>query len=54
MSYVLKQFDINLLYFDMQKDIDGVAAWILSVSDRLFFLLKLEESPMELTSQYKN
>lgn len=42
MSYVLKQFDINLLYFDMQKDIDGVAAWILSVSDENKSLLPLD------------
>ena len=26
MSYLLKQFDIDLLQFDMQKDIDGVSA----------------------------
>lgn len=32
MSYILKQYDTDLLRFDMQKDIDGVSAQILSVN----------------------
>ena len=31
MSYILKQYDTDLLHFDMQKDIDGVSVQILSV-----------------------
>lgn len=42
MSYILKQFDIDLLYFDMQKDIDGVSAQILSVNEEQKNLLPLD------------
>lgn len=42
MSYLLKQFDIDLLQFDMQKDIDGVSAQILSVNDKQKNLLPLD------------
>lgn len=33
MSYILKQYDTDVLRFDMQKDSDGVSAHILSVND---------------------
>lgn len=42
MSYILKHFDTNLLYFDMQKDIDGVSVQILSVNNEHKFLLPLD------------
>ncbi len=42
MSYILKHFDTNLLYFDMQKDIDGVSAQILSVNEKNRSLLPLD------------
>lgn len=42
MSYLLKQFDIDLLQFDMQKDIDGVSAQILSVNEKQKNLLPLD------------
>ena len=42
MSYILKHFDTNLLYFDMQKDIDGVSAQILSVNEKQKNLLPLD------------
>ena len=42
MSYILKQFDAELLRFDMQKDIDGVNARILSVNDERKSLLPLD------------
>jgi hypothetical protein len=42
MSYLLKQFDIDLLRFDMQKDIDGVSAQILSVNEKQKNLLPLD------------
>lgn len=42
MSYILKHFDTNLLYFDMQKDIDGVSAQILSVNNEHKSLLPLD------------
>lgn len=42
MSYILKQFDTDLLHFDMQKDIDGVSAQILSVIDERKSLLPLD------------
>jgi hypothetical protein len=42
MSYILKQFDTDLLHFDMQKDIDGVSAQILSVNDERKSLLPLD------------
>ena len=42
MSYILKKFDIDLLYFDMQKDIDGVSAQILSVNEEQKNLLPLD------------
>ena len=42
MSYILKQFDTDLLHFDMQKDVDGVSAQILSVNNALKSLLPLD------------
>ncbi|HIQ65626.1 MAG TPA: XRE family transcriptional regulator, partial [Candidatus Coproplasma stercoravium] len=42
MSYILKHFDTNLLYFDMQKDIDGVSTHILSVNNEHKSLLPLD------------
>lgn len=42
MSYLLKQFDIDLLHFDMQKDIDGVSAQILWVNNEHKSLLPLD------------
>ena len=42
MSYILKQYDTDLLRFDMQKDIDGVSAHILSVNDEQKNLLPLD------------
>lgn len=42
MSYILKQYDTDLLHFDMQKDIDGVSAQILSVNDTQKALLPLD------------
>lgn len=42
MSYILKQYDTDLLSFDMQKDIDGVSAQILSVNDAYKSLLPLD------------
>lgn len=42
MSYILKQFDIDLLYFDVQKDIDGVSTQILSVNEEQKNLLPLD------------
>jgi len=42
MSYILKQYDIDLLSFDMKKDIDGVSAQILSVTDKHKSLLPLD------------
>ena len=42
MSYILKQFDADLLRFDMQRDIDGVSARILSVNDKQKDLLPLD------------
>ena len=42
MSYILKQYDTDLLRFDMQKDIDGVSAQILSVNEKNRSLLPLD------------
>ena len=42
MSYILKQFDTDLLQFDMQKDIDGVSAQIISVNEDKKNLLPLD------------
>lgn len=42
MSYILKQYDTDLLSFDMKKDIDGVSARILSVNDDHKSLLPLD------------
>lgn len=42
MSYILKQYDTDLLSFDMKKDIDGVSAHILSVNDEHKPLLPLD------------
>ena len=42
MSYILKQFDTDLLHFDMQKDVDGVSAQILSVNNAHKSLLPLD------------
>lgn len=42
MSYILKQYDTDLLHFDMQKDIDGVSTQILSVNDERKSLLPLD------------
>ena len=42
MSYILKQYDTDLLRFDMQKDIDGVSAQILSVNEKQKNLLPLD------------
>lgn len=42
MSYILKQYDTDLLHFDMQKDIDGVSVQILSVNDTQKALLPLD------------
>lgn len=42
MSYILKQYDTALLRFDMQKDIDGVSAHILSVNDEQKNLLPID------------
>lgn len=42
MSYILKQFDTDLLQFYMQKDIDGVSAQIISVNEDQKNLLPLD------------
>ena len=42
MSYILKQYDTELLSFDMKKDIDGVSAHILSVNYEHKSLLPLD------------
>ena len=42
MNYILKQYDADLLHFDMQKDIDGVSAQILLVNDERKALLPLD------------
>lgn len=42
MSYILKQYDTDLLRFDMQKDIDGASAQILSVNEKNRSLLPLD------------
>lgn len=48
MSYILKQYDINLLRFDMQKDIDEVSAQILSINKEQQAFLPLD---LELSDQ---
>ena len=48
MSYILKQFDTDLLRFDMQKDVDGVSAQILSVNGASKSLLPLD---LEISDQ---
>ena len=42
MSYILKQYDTDLLSFDMQKDIDGISVQILSLNDAQKSLLPLD------------
>lgn len=42
MSYILKQYDTDLLSFDMQKDIDGISVQILSLNDAQRSLLPLD------------
>lgn len=42
MSYILKQYDTDLLRFDMQKDIDRGSAQILSVNEKNRSLLPLD------------
>ena len=42
MSYILKQYDTDLLRFDMQKDIDRGSAQILSVNEKQKNLLPLD------------
>ncbi len=55
MSYILKQFDTNLLHFDMKKDIDGVSATVLNiVKDNISLLpLDMELSDLGLTKWLK-
>ena len=48
MSYILKQYDTDLLSFDMQKDIDGISVQILSLNDAQKSLLPLD---LELSDQ---
>ena len=42
MSYILKQYDTDLLRFDMQKDIGRGSAQILSVNEKNRSLLPLD------------
>lgn len=42
MRYILKQYDTDLLRFDMQKDIDGVSAQIISINEDQKNLLPLD------------
>ena len=42
MSYILKQYDTDLLRFDMQKDIDRGSAQILPVNEKNRSLLPLD------------
>lgn len=48
MSYILKQYDTELMRFNMEKDIDGVAVHILSVIEDKKKLFPLD---MELTDK---
>lgn len=42
MSYILKQYDSDLLFFDMDRSIDGVIVHILRVDESRRFLLPLD------------